>query len=72
LQVGSGELNSYAPAVVQLVAQSSIVLRGFKLRPSGNNQPLFIVDGIIIDNRSLKHELPRIGSGIDICFGDFK
>ncbi|HEX8331273.1 MAG TPA: TonB-dependent receptor plug domain-containing protein, partial [Segetibacter sp.] len=44
---------------------SSIVLRGFNTL-SGNNQPLFIVDGIILDNQSLNTN-SQGGSGIGLA-----
>lgn len=46
-------------------ASSSIVLRGFNTM-SGNNQPLFIVDGIILDNQTL-NENSYGGSGIGLA-----
>ncbi|MEJ7671296.1 MAG: TonB-dependent receptor plug domain-containing protein [Chitinophagaceae bacterium] len=44
---------------------SSIVLRGFNTL-SGNNQPLFIVDGIILDNSTLNTN-SQGGSGIGLA-----
>lgn len=46
-------------------ASSGIVLRGFNTM-SGNNQPLFIVDGIIIDNQTL-NENSGGGSGVGLA-----
>ncbi len=46
-------------------ASSSIVLRGFNTM-SGSNQPLFIVDGIIIDNQTLNSN-SQSGSGIGLA-----
>jgi TonB-linked outer membrane protein, SusC/RagA family len=46
-------------------SSSSIVLRGFNTL-SGNNQPLFIVDGIIIDNQTFNSN-SQSGSGIGLA-----
>ncbi len=46
-------------------ASSQIVLRGFNSL-SGNNQPLFIVDGIILDNSTL-NETSNGGSGLGLA-----
>ncbi len=46
-------------------ASSGIVLRGYNTL-SGNNQPLFIVDGIIIDNQTLNSN-SQSGSGIGLA-----
>ncbi|MEO8820597.1 MAG: SusC/RagA family TonB-linked outer membrane protein [Ginsengibacter sp.] len=46
-------------------ASSSIVLRGFNTL-SGNNQPLFVVDGIILDNSTLNSN-SQGGSGIGLA-----
>ena len=46
-------------------ASSGIVLRGFNTL-SGNNQPLFILDGIIIDNQTLNSN-SQSGSGIGLA-----
>jgi len=46
-------------------ASSSIVLRGFNTL-SGNNQPLFIIDGVIIDNQTL-NENSQGGAGIGLA-----
>ncbi|MDQ2719149.1 MAG: SusC/RagA family TonB-linked outer membrane protein [Bacteroidota bacterium] len=46
-------------------ASTGIVLRGFNTL-SGNNQPLFIVDGIIIDNQTLNSN-SQSGSGIGLA-----
>jgi TonB-dependent SusC/RagA subfamily outer membrane receptor len=46
-------------------ASSGIVLRGFNTL-SGNNQPLFIVDGIILDNQTLNTN-SQGGSGIGLA-----
>ena len=46
-------------------ASAGIVLRGFNTL-SGNNQPLFIVDGIIIDNQTLNSN-SQSGSGIGLA-----
>ncbi len=46
-------------------ASAAIVLRGFNTL-SGNNQPLFIVDGIIIDNQTLNSN-SQSGSGIGLA-----
>ncbi len=46
-------------------ASSGIVLRGFNTL-SGNNQPLFVVDGIIIDNQTLNSN-SQSGSGIGLA-----
>lgn len=46
-------------------ASSSIVLRGFNTM-SGNNQPLFVVDGIILDNSTLNSN-SQGGSGIGLA-----
>lgn len=46
-------------------ASSGIILRGFNTM-SGNNQPLFIVDGIIIDNQTLNTN-SQSGSGIGLA-----
>ena len=46
-------------------ASSGIILRGFNTL-SGNNQPLFIVDGIIIDNQTLNTN-SQGGSGIGLA-----
>ncbi|GEO11874.1 SusC/RagA family TonB-linked outer membrane protein [Segetibacter aerophilus] len=46
-------------------ASSAIVLRGFNTL-SGSNQPLFIVDGIIIDNQTLNSN-SQSGSGIGLA-----
>jgi TonB-linked SusC/RagA family outer membrane protein len=46
-------------------ASSSIVLRGFNTM-SGNNQPLFIVDGIILDNQTL-NENSYGGTGVGLA-----
>jgi TonB-linked SusC/RagA family outer membrane protein len=46
-------------------ASSGIVLRGFNTL-SGNNQPLFIVDGIIIDNQTV-NENSQGGTGIGLA-----
>ncbi len=46
-------------------ASTAIVLRGFNTL-SGNNQPLFIVDGIIIDNQTLNSN-SQSGSGIGLA-----
>ena len=45
-------------------ASSSIVLRGFNTL-SGNNQPLFIVDGILLDNQTLNQN-SQSGGGIGL------
>ncbi len=46
-------------------ASSGIILRGFNTL-SGNNQPLFIVDGIILDNQTLNSN-SQGGSGIGLA-----
>ncbi|MDQ6813840.1 MAG: TonB-dependent receptor plug domain-containing protein, partial [Bacteroidota bacterium] len=46
-------------------ASSSIVLRGFNTM-SGNNQPLFVVDGIILDNQTM-NENSQGGTGIGLA-----
>jgi TonB-linked SusC/RagA family outer membrane protein len=46
-------------------ASSSIVLRGFNTL-SGNNQPLFIVDGVLIDNQTLNQNSYG-GSGVGLA-----
>ncbi|HEX3165686.1 MAG TPA: carboxypeptidase-like regulatory domain-containing protein, partial [Chitinophagaceae bacterium] len=46
-------------------ASTGIVLRGYNTL-SGNNQPLFIVDGIIIDNQTLNSN-SQSGSGIGLA-----
>lgn len=46
-------------------ASSSIVLRGFNTM-SGNNQPLFVVDGIILDNQTL-NENSYGGTGVGLA-----
>ena len=46
-------------------ASSGIVLRGFNTM-SGNNQPLFIVDGIILDNQTM-NENSGGGTGIGLA-----
>lgn len=46
-------------------ASTGIVLRGFNTM-SGNNQPLFIVDGIILDNQTLNTN-SQSGSGIGLA-----
>jgi len=46
-------------------ASAAIVLRGFNTL-SGNNQPLFIVDGIILDNQTLNSN-SQSGSGIGLA-----
>jgi TonB-linked SusC/RagA family outer membrane protein len=46
-------------------ASSSIVLRGFNTL-SGNNQPLFIVDGVLIDNQTL-NENSYGGAGVGLA-----
>lgn len=46
-------------------ASSAIVLRGFNTL-SGNNQPLFVVDGIILDNQTLNSN-SQSGSGIGLA-----
>lgn len=46
-------------------ASSGIILRGFNTL-SGNNQPLFVVDGIIIDNQTLNSN-SQGGSGIGLA-----
>jgi TonB-linked SusC/RagA family outer membrane protein len=46
-------------------ASAGIVLRGFNSL-SGNNQPLFIVDGIILDNQTLNSN-SQSGSGIGLA-----
>lgn len=46
-------------------ASSSIVLRGFNSL-SGNNQPLFIVDGVIIDNQTI-NENGNGGAGLGLA-----
>ncbi len=46
-------------------SSAAIVLRGFNTL-SGNNQPLFIVDGIIIDNQTLNSN-SQSGSGIGLA-----
>jgi TonB-linked SusC/RagA family outer membrane protein len=46
-------------------ASSGIVLRGFNTL-SGNNQPLFVVDGIIIDNQTFNSN-SQSGSGIGLA-----
>ncbi|MDE3249132.1 MAG: SusC/RagA family TonB-linked outer membrane protein [Bacteroidota bacterium] len=46
-------------------ASAGIVLRGFNTL-SGNNQPLFIVDGVIIDNQTLNSN-SQSGSGIGLA-----
>ncbi|MCS3794868.1 SusC/RagA family TonB-linked outer membrane protein [Niastella sp. OAS944] len=45
-------------------ASSSIVLRGFNTL-SGNNQPLFIVDGVLLDNQTLNQNSYG-GSGVGL------
>ena len=46
-------------------ASAGIVLRGFNTL-SGNNQPLFVVDGIILDNQTL-NENSQGGAGIGLA-----
>jgi len=46
-------------------SSSAIVLRGYNTM-SGNNQPLFIVDGIIIDNQTL-NENSSSGAGVGLA-----
>ncbi len=46
-------------------ASAGIVLRGFNTL-SGNNQPLFIVDGIIVDNQTLNSN-SQSGTGIGLA-----
>jgi len=46
-------------------ASSSIVLRGFNTM-SGNNQPLFVVDGVILDNQTLNSN-SQGGAGIGLA-----
>jgi TonB-linked SusC/RagA family outer membrane protein len=46
-------------------SSAAIVLRGFNTL-SGNNQPLFVVDGIIIDNQTLNAN-SQSGSGIGLA-----
>jgi TonB-linked SusC/RagA family outer membrane protein len=46
-------------------ASSGIVLRGFNTM-SGNNQPLFIVDGIILDNQTM-NENSQGGTGVGLA-----
>ncbi|HET9824298.1 MAG TPA: TonB-dependent receptor plug domain-containing protein, partial [Chitinophagaceae bacterium] len=46
-------------------ASSSIVLRGFNTL-SGNNQPLFVVDGVILDNQTFNSN-SQSGSGIGLA-----
>ncbi|MBO9619457.1 MAG: TonB-dependent receptor plug domain-containing protein, partial [Niabella sp.] len=46
-------------------ASAGIVLRGFNTL-SGNNQPLFIVDGVIVDNQTLNSN-SQSGSGIGLA-----
>ena len=46
-------------------ASAAIVLRGFNTL-SGNNQPLFVVDGIIVDNQTLNSN-SQSGSGIGLA-----
>ena len=46
-------------------ASSGIVLRGFNTI-SGTNQPLFVVDGIILDNQTLNSN-SQSGSGIGLA-----
>jgi TonB-linked SusC/RagA family outer membrane protein len=46
-------------------ASTGIVLRGFNTL-SGNNQPLFIVDGVILDNQTLNSN-SQSGSGIGLA-----
>lgn len=53
------------PTTGQAGASSSIVLRGFNSL-TGNNQPLFIVDGIILDNSTV-NETSNGGSGLGLA-----
>ena len=46
-------------------ASSAIVLRGYNTM-SGNNQPLFILDGVIVDNQTLNTN-SQSGSGIGLA-----
>jgi len=53
------------PTTGQAGASSSIVLRGFNSL-TGNNQPLFIVDGIILDNSTI-NETSNGGTGLGLA-----
>lgn len=53
------------PTTGQAGASSQIVLRGFNSL-TGNNQPLFIVDGIILDNSTV-NETSNGGSGLGLA-----
>ncbi|HMU45889.1 MAG TPA: SusC/RagA family TonB-linked outer membrane protein [Chitinophagaceae bacterium] len=53
------------PSTGQAGASSTIVLRGFNSL-TGNNQPLFIVDGIILDNQTI-NETSNGGSGLGLA-----
>lgn len=53
------------PTTGQAGASSTIVLRGFNSL-TGNNQPLFVVDGIIIDNSTV-NETSNGGSGLGLA-----
>jgi TonB-linked SusC/RagA family outer membrane protein len=53
------------PTTGQAGASSSIVLRGFNSL-TGNNQPLFVVDGIILDNSTI-NETSNGGSGLGLA-----
>jgi TonB-dependent SusC/RagA subfamily outer membrane receptor len=56
---------SVTPTSGNAGASSGIILRGFNTL-SGNNQPLFVVDGIIIDNQTLNSN-SQSGSGIGLA-----
>ncbi len=53
------------PSTGQAGASSSIVLRGFNSL-TGNNQPLFIIDGIILDNSTI-NETSNGGTGLGLA-----
>jgi TonB-linked SusC/RagA family outer membrane protein len=53
------------PTTGQAGASSAIVLRGFNSL-TGNNQPLFIVDGIILDNSTI-NETSNGGTGLGLA-----
>jgi len=53
------------PTTGQAGASSQIVLRGFNSL-TGNNQPLFIVDGIILDNSTI-NETSNGGTGLGLA-----
>ena len=53
------------PSTGQAGASSSIVLRGFNSL-TGNNQPLFVLDGVILDNSTI-NETSNGGTGLGLA-----